>query len=147
MPLRLPSPFAIYAFVAAGIFGIVTTARGLVDSDYYWHIAAGRLLAERGVMSVDPFSYTWEGQPWVMHEWLGELLMHWLVTGLGVGPTAFLFGIISVSGPLIVAGAVRANRLLTVALRMTAKTAVRISVTSTRITCCVRAGSIYNITR
>ena len=107
MPLRLPSPFAVYAFVAAGVFGIVTTARGPVDSDYYWHIAAGRLVAERGVMSVDPFSYTWEGQPWVMHEWLGELLMHWLVTGLGVGPTAFLFGIISVSGPLIVAWSVR----------------------------------------
>ena len=107
MRLRLPSPFAIYALTAAGVFGIVTTARGVVDSDYYWHIAAGRLIAERGVLSTDPFSYTWGGQPWVMHEWLGELLMHWLVTGLGVGLTAFLFGVISVSGPLVVAWSVR----------------------------------------
>jgi len=107
MPVRLPSPFAIYAISVAGVFGILTTARGLVDSDYYWHIVAGRLVAERGVLSTDPFSYTWGGQPWVMHEWLGELLMYWLITGVGVGISTFLFGVISISGPLILAWALR----------------------------------------
>ena len=72
MQPRLPSPFAILAITVGGLFGILTTARGLVDSDYYWHITAGRLVAERGVMTTDPFSYTWGGQPWVMHEWLGS---------------------------------------------------------------------------
>lgn len=107
MRRRLPSPFAIYAVVVAGVFGILATARGLVDSDYYWHIAAGRLVAERGVLSTDPFSYTWAGRPWVMHEWLGELVMHWMVSALGVGVATFLFGIISVSGPLILAWALK----------------------------------------
>jgi hypothetical protein len=103
MGRRLPSPFAIYAVTVAGMFGIVAAARGLVDSDYYWHITAGRLIAERGVLTTDPFSYTWTGQPWVMHEWLGELLMYGLVSTVGPGPAAFVFGAISISGPLILA--------------------------------------------
>jgi hypothetical protein len=34
MQPRLPSPFAILAITVAGLFGILATARGLVDSDY-----------------------------------------------------------------------------------------------------------------
>ena len=103
MHLRLPSPFTIFAVTVAAMFGILTTARGLLDSDYYWHITAGRLVAERGVLNTDPFSYTWGGMPWTMHEWLGELLMYWMVAGLGVGVTAFIFGVICIAGPLLVA--------------------------------------------
>ena len=107
MQPRLPSPFAILAITVAGLFGILTTARGLVDSDYYWHVTAGRLVAERGVLSTDPFSYTWGGQPWVMHEWLGELIIYWLVSAAGVGIATFVFGVISVSGPLVLAWTLR----------------------------------------
>ena len=107
MQARLPSPFAILAITVAGLFGILTTARGLVDSDYYWHVTAGQLVAERGVLTTDPFSYTWGGQPWVMHEWLGELLMYWLVGSVGVGVATFAFGVISISGPLLVAWTLR----------------------------------------
>jgi hypothetical protein len=107
MQPRLPSPFAILAITVAGLFGILTTARGLVDSDYYWHVTAGRLVAERGVLSTDPFSYTWGGQPWVMHEWLGELVIYWLVSAAGVGVATFVFGVISVSGPLVLAWTLR----------------------------------------
>ena len=107
MQARLPSPFAIFAITVAGLFGVLTAARGLADSDYYWHITAGRLVAERGVLSTDPFSYTWGGQPWVMHEWLGELLIYWLVGLAGAGVTAIVFGVISVSGALVVAWTLR----------------------------------------
>lgn len=108
MLLRLPSPFAIYAATIALLFGILTTVRGLVDSDYYWHIVAGQVIATTGsVPQTDLFSFTWGGQPWTMHEWLGELLMYWLVNGLGVGVATFVFGVISIAGPLIVAWALR----------------------------------------
>jgi hypothetical protein len=40
-----------------------------------------------------------------MHEWLGELLMYWLVSVAGTGVATFLFGVISIAGPLIVAWA------------------------------------------
>ena len=107
MRLSLPSPFAIFAVTVGMMFGILTAARGLVDADYYWHVTAGRLVAERGVLTTDPFSFTWAGQPWVMHEWLGELLIFWLVTGVGTGVASFVFGVISVGGPLLLAWTLR----------------------------------------
>ena len=107
MRLPLPSPFAILAATVAVLFGILTTARGLVDTDYYWHITAGRLVAQQGVLTTDPFSYTWGGRPWTMHEWLGELLLYGLVSGAGVGVATFVFGVISISGPLLVAWTLR----------------------------------------
>ena len=103
---RLPSPFVIFSTTIALLFGILTTVRGLVDSDYYWHIVAGRLIATTGsVPQTDPFSFTWGGQPWTMHEWLGELLMYWLVSAAGTGVATFVFGVIGIAGPLIVAWA------------------------------------------
>jgi hypothetical protein len=90
------------------LFGIVVSARGLVDSDYYWHVVAGRLIATTGsVPHTDPFSFTWGGQPWTMHEWLGELFIYALVTAFGAGFATFVFGVISISGPLVVAEALR----------------------------------------
>jgi hypothetical protein len=105
---RLPSPFLIFAATMAFLFGIVVAARGLVDSDYYWHVVAGRIIATTGsVPQVDPFSFTWAGQPWTMHEWLGELLIYWLVSAFGAGVATFLFGMLSIGGPLVVAGTLR----------------------------------------
>ncbi|MBA2633642.1 MAG: hypothetical protein H0U86_11695, partial [Chloroflexi bacterium] len=119
MQARLPSPFAILAITVAGLFGILTAARGLVDSDYYWHVTAGRVVADRGVLSTDPFSYTWGGQPWVMHEWLGEVLIHWLVGVAGVGVATFIFGVVSVSGPLVLAWTLRRTGVAMLPLAVT----------------------------
>ncbi len=113
MPRRLPSPFVIFAATIALLFGIVVAARGPVDSDYYWHVTAGRLVAQHGVMSVDPFSFTWAGQPWTMHEWLGELAIYWLVTALGVAVATFVFGLLSICGPLLVGWALERRGIAT----------------------------------
>ena len=49
--------------------------RLLNDPDTYWHIAAGRwIFAHREIPAGDPFSFTFQGAPWVAHEWLAELL-------------------------------------------------------------------------
>ena len=48
----------------------------LRDADTLWHIAAGDwILAHRTVPSVDIFSFTAAGRPWVAHEWLSEVIM------------------------------------------------------------------------
>ena len=45
------------------------------DGDVSWHVAAGRWIMEHGrVPKTDPFSFTMAGQPWVAHEWLGEII-------------------------------------------------------------------------
>src|SRR5437762_1853949 len=43
------------------------------DIDVWWHLKTGELIARMGaVPTVDPFSYTAAGRPWVAHEWLWE---------------------------------------------------------------------------
>jgi hypothetical protein len=56
-----------------------------VDSDLWWHLANGRLLASfSGWPQTDLYSFTAVGHPWVMHEWLADLFMYaaYLVGGL-----------------------------------------------------------------
>jgi len=48
----------------------------LGDPDSHWHIAVGDwILAHRTVPTVDSFSFTFAGQPWIAKEWLSQLLM------------------------------------------------------------------------
>ena len=90
---RLPSPLAIFALALGGVLVGITVTKGVQDPDYFWHISAGKLIAQTGsVPSTDPFSFTWSGQPWTPHEWLSELLMYWLVTGLGATARLFVWG-------------------------------------------------------
>ena len=100
----LPSPYALFAAVVVVLLGTVSAVRGPIDADFYWHVTAGRLIVDSGsVPSTDPFSFTWLGQPWTPHEWLGEVL---LSLGVGsLGPMGFLFGALSAAGPLLAGGA------------------------------------------
>jgi len=81
---RLPAPIAIFAVALGAILFGVVLAKGLTDPDYFWHLTVGELIATSGqIPQVDPFSFTWGGRPWTTHEWLGELLIYWLVSGVG----------------------------------------------------------------
>ena len=45
------------------------------DGDVRWHIAAGQwMLDHRAVPQVDPFSFTFAGQPWMAFEWGSQLV-------------------------------------------------------------------------
>jgi hypothetical protein len=51
----------------------------VAGSDLWWHLAAGReIAAQRSVSTVDHFSFTFGGQPWMHHEWLWGT-SYWLV--------------------------------------------------------------------
>jgi hypothetical protein len=91
---RLPSPFWIFTLAMAGVMIGITVTKGVQDPDYFWHVTAGQWIAEHGsVPNSDPFSFTWAGRPWTPHEWLSELLMYWLVSGLGRTGALFVFGL------------------------------------------------------
>ncbi len=48
----------------------------LGDPDTQWHIASGRwILDNRAFPVVDPFSYTFGGQPWIAKEWGGQIAL------------------------------------------------------------------------
>ncbi len=71
------STAALPWLVAAGIYAllIVLAPRLLADPDSYSHIALGRwILDHHAVPTVDPFSQTMRGTPWIAFEWLSEVL-------------------------------------------------------------------------
>ena len=92
LPRLLPSPLALFVFAIGVILVSITFAKGVSDPDYFWHVTTGRLIATTGhVPSADPFSFTWAGRPWTLHEWLSELVLYWLVAGLGTGFATAIF--------------------------------------------------------
>lgn len=61
------------------------------DPDTYMHLEIGHwILNHHSVPSVDPFSYTMPGAPWVAHEWLSEIIMAFVYDTLGGHGLAFL---------------------------------------------------------
>lgn len=96
MPARwwIPSPVVIFAVVLAGVLFAAVLGKGAWDSDYYWHVTTGQLIAEGRFPTTDPYSFTWGGQPWTLHEWLSELVIYWLVNGIGYMGAVAVFAIL-----------------------------------------------------
>lgn len=62
-----------------GITGLAILAmavRTSVDSDTWWHLRAGAWMLEHGRwLTVDPFSLTRQGQPWLYPGWLAQIAL------------------------------------------------------------------------
>jgi len=90
--------------VAIYVLLMVLGPRLLADPDTYSHIALGRwILQHHAVPSVDPFSQTMRGAPWVAFEWLSQVLYAgalWLggwvgVVALAAAAVAAAFGLLT----------------------------------------------------
>jgi hypothetical protein len=105
---RLPSPIVLLAIALGGVMFAITVTKGVQDPDFFWHMAAGKLMTQTGqVPSTDPFSFTWFGKPWTPHEWLSELLIYWLVTGVGRIGALVVFGLFPAAIFAVLAAALR----------------------------------------
>lgn len=59
------------AGLAAVVGAAAFTQPGVAGSDLWWHLAAGReILRTHAVPTVDHFSWSFAGRPWMHHEWL-----------------------------------------------------------------------------
>ena len=87
-------------------FLFVVSARPLIDTDLWWHLANGRYILAHGIPSTDVYSYTAMGHVWVVHEWLSDVLFFMLYQLTG------LVGLILGSGLVIAAGGWLVYRLL-----------------------------------
>ena len=69
----LPLVVGLVVFVAlANVMGLPL----LADPDSHWHIAVGHWILQHGaVPTVDTYSFTLPGQPWIAKEWLSQVLM------------------------------------------------------------------------
>ena len=88
-------PAALVALLVGGMF--VPLRSFFVDPDVWWHIKVGAtLLSTHHWPTVDAYSFTARGTPWIAYEWLGEVFLAavqraWGFPGLmavGVGLTA-----------------------------------------------------------
>jgi hypothetical protein len=61
----------------AAILGAASWSQPLVSGvDLWWHLAAGLEYLRRGtLLNVDIFSHTFNGHPWINHEWLWGLIV------------------------------------------------------------------------
>jgi hypothetical protein len=54
-------------------------------SDLWWHVASGQwMLRNRSLPATDPWSFTREGQPWLHHEWLSDVVYALWVDWFGI---------------------------------------------------------------
>lgn len=85
-----PAPLLIaFAVLALAAF----SPAALNDGDTWTHVATGRWIVAHGAIPrVDPFSYTFAGQPWTAHEWLSEVLMALAYRAAGWSGVALLTG-------------------------------------------------------
>jgi hypothetical protein len=69
---------ALILFVA--VFAMA--ARAPADTDTWWHLQSGRVTLENGhILQTDVFSHTRQGQPWVNHSWLSQVILYLLFHG------------------------------------------------------------------
>ena len=66
-------------FVITLLMIAMMAARTPLDSDLWWHLRAGQVTVETGhPLLVDLFSYTRDGQAWVNHSWLSQVILYGL---------------------------------------------------------------------
>jgi hypothetical protein len=70
------------AFIS--MFMVLLATLQLTDTDYFWHLKTGEYIVTHGALpNGDVFSFTHLGQPWVLHEWLFEVVLYGMFTWLG----------------------------------------------------------------
>ncbi|MBV9527431.1 hypothetical protein [Sphingomonas sp.] len=71
--------------------GLAMTSAAFRDGDVSWQIAAGQWILGHGrIPTIDPFSYTAAGRPWVAMEWLAEIIYAGAFRLAGYGGVAAL---------------------------------------------------------
>jgi hypothetical protein len=87
-------PVMLGAFLVGATFDVGRLFK--VDPDMWWHIKTGQtILATHHWPTVDPYSFTVHGQPWMAFEWLGDVL---------IGAVALVGGVRGLDALLIVLG-------------------------------------------
>jgi hypothetical protein len=94
MPRWLPHPILLIVIVLGVLLYAAFLSKGPWDSDYYWHVKTGELIANGQFPRADPYSFTWFGMPWTLHEWLSELLIYGLVSSIGYMGAVYVFAFI-----------------------------------------------------
>jgi hypothetical protein len=76
---RSPWALSLPLLIGFVVFIALANTNGLpllADPDSHWHITVGDWILQHGtVPTVDTYSYTFAGQPWIAKEWASQVLM------------------------------------------------------------------------
>lgn len=94
--------FIIVAVALSFWVGGMDSLSALRDADTCWLLALGRMISEAGLPSTDPFSFTYplltqmgKANPFVMHQWLSELILYRVFNAGGLLGLVLLVSIIT----------------------------------------------------
>lgn len=60
---------------AVALFAACMALRPIVDNSFFTHVATGRIIVDtRAIPSVDPYTFTAHGEPWVVQSWFVSAL-------------------------------------------------------------------------
>lgn len=94
-PTRAPW-LLLLSLLALAAFGI----RTLSNSDFWIHLATGRLIAQNGLPKIDPFAYTtFADRTWVNPSWLYDLALYFMWRA-GSAPVTILLHVAALVGGL-----------------------------------------------
>lgn len=69
-------------------------ARVPVDTDVWWHLRSGEYTLTQGMITRDPFSYTFAGQRWINHSWGSQIILYGVYSLGGLlGLTIYMAGL------------------------------------------------------
>jgi hypothetical protein len=100
MPLKLHRYTLLVALMIA--FAGLSIFVAPTDPDAWWHLRNGQLIVESGVPHSDVYSWTAEGRPWLVQEWLTEVVMYGLKSAFGYGALSLLFGLFAAAATALV---------------------------------------------
>lgn len=108
-PVDPPKPLPFDRLLAVGVVLVALVLcffiafRPVDITDFWWQARTGEwILANGRLPTEDPFSWTSEGQPWMAHEWLTEILFHLAQTRLPEGwMVAYKCGLAAVACGLV----------------------------------------------
>ena len=88
-----PLPAAFVAIIAVLVLGLMP----VIDPDFFWHVKTGELIRATGeIPSVDVFSSTAAGQPWVVQGWLSDVALDFVWKAAGVAGVRTLVAVLAI---------------------------------------------------
>ncbi len=91
----------VVAILFIAVFAMAV--RQPADTDTWWHLKSGQLMWEGGeILRTDPFSHTVQGQPWIDHGWLVQIILWPLYQAQGLAGLALLLAALVTASFLLV---------------------------------------------